>query len=64
MCASGDNYSVAITADGHLLAWGCGGSGQLGVDLEDENSSRKPKVVKVKGAENTKFVYVGVEFIV
>ncbi|MGN0106776.1 MAG: RCC1-like domain-containing protein, partial [Hominilimicola sp.] len=42
--ATGDDYTIALTTDGHVLAWGLGTSGQLG----DGNTSNRVTPVKVK----------------
>jgi hypothetical protein len=34
--AAGDRYSLALTADGRLFAWGANGKGQLGLGTDDD----------------------------
>ena len=41
--AAGDQFNLALTSDGHVLAWGTGGSGQLGNG--DENGRSGPTLV-------------------
>ncbi len=40
--SAGDNYSLALTADGSIYAWGTNDKGQLGVNFSEEEGQIEP----------------------
>lgn len=61
-CAAGDEFSIAIDADGGLWSWGCGGEGRLGHG--DEADRCAPARVVALGAVRARAASAGADHAV